>query len=221
MIIAFIAAIILSCVVYSMSFIFSIRFTVSNSHFRYMRGFYIYCSIAMVVSILSILVIFKFVSLRFYNLFNIFAGVAHYIFLGQLILKVLKEDRFYKTAKVLFWLFLFFVLTSIFLSVKYLKVPTPPLVIVNIGLIILSLFYFNALFDENSDLNIEKTPIFWVIMGIIICAALNIPMNTVATHLNTWFDQNEVKIIMMIGFFGFITMHLFFIKAFQLCYKQN
>ena len=175
----------------------------------------------MVVSILSILVIFKFVSLRFYNLFNIFAGVAHYIFLGQLILKVLKEDRFYKTAKVLFWLFLFFVLTSIFLSVKYLKVPTPPLVIVNIGLIILSLFYFNALFDENSDLNIEKTPIFWVIMGIIICAALNIPMNTVATHLNTWFDQNEVKIIMMIGFFGFITMHLFFIKAFQLCYKQN
>lgn len=210
----------LCIIVYSTSFIISIVKTSSCPNHPNMRGFYVYCFLALLISLTLLAMKNNIVTLKFYTTFNFFLAIFHYVFLGTLIVKATKT-KFKLALRIVFYSYLLFCLTSIYLTF-FLKIMEDYYIIAiaNFGLISLSLFYYNSLFDLNSKSNFYKSPEFWVINGIVFGLGINIPAHTFPKSTFKIEHIHIANFIGAVGILGYILMHLFFIKAFLLCSKQ-
>lgn len=185
-----------------------------------MAGFQIYCSIALFMMFLIFCAKYKYIEITNYQKLNFFSSLFHYVFLGQIIIKVTKT-KYNRALKSIFIINLILFISAIILSLKQENGDMSYyLFISHFGLIALSLFYFNSLFDVDVSIDIYKIPSFWVITGITIGMSLNIPSH-IPLNIIKLVDPKVFRITLFTGLLGFIIMHLFFIKAFLLCLKKN
>lgn len=203
--------------IFPISFLFSIIKTRKPTNFSYMNGFYWYPLVAMIVLV--------FFTLRFVNVIprdisdkvNILSFIYHYYFCANFISKVVVYKKHVFYFNVIYYIFFILTITTTIIAFFYTDYKGYVLTVANIGLIVLSLFYFNYLFEEEKNVNLFKQPAFWVITGIVLGMSFNIPSQSLSKHLLASLQFEITQWIFLVGAFGYVVMHLFFIKASLLC----
>ena len=200
------------------SFIFSVRYFKELKKYRYLKLFPIYTAISFLVDLVGYFN--KSFGTMATNLFVPFEFVMFYIFFGR----VLDDKRNLKTLCILGSLYVVFFL--IMLIIQYDKDHLSLLklfekrvyldfVLVSYILIVLPIIlYYKSLFSSVS-LNLNKDPVFLIMTGIMFGFSLIIPINTF--HLVVRHNSIETYLYFYIlNAFGYIFMHLFFIKAYTI-----
>jgi hypothetical protein len=89
-----------------------------------------------------------------------------------------------------------------------------------IFLIILVLFYFFKYLKQDAVIDLAKDPIFWLCVGILLCAIGLLPYNLLML-LDFIYVGQEIKTLVLIpAVLAFIIRSIFFTKAF-LCLKKT
>lgn len=91
--------------------------------------------------------------------------------------------------------------------------------ITNLSLVILCIIYFYKLFENTTNTNLLRDPGFWVINGIFFGMTATIPINFSGNYFSQVASVEIIILLKRIGLLGYMTMHLFFIKA-SLCIIQ-
>jgi len=88
------------------------------------------------------------------------------------------------------------------------------------GLLIFSIIYFFKLFKVIPEIRITSDPIFWVIIGVFSCSIMSSPVFIVTGFFYKIDPENRIFILIgLMPPLGFMTLHLFLIKAI-LCTKK-
>ena len=202
-----------------LSFIFSLRL-IKNSKkiISYMRGFYWYPVVGMLIVIPGVLSTYFDLSFSFSLTVNNILLIFHFTFLSLFIIKVMPRKKEIKYLKSIFWVFL---LLIIYLLIKN-DISTQVnhiFSVSNFGLSIFCIIYYFKLFNNLPTLNLRKDPAFWIVTGVFFAMALNIPICATIDFLKNKISYDAYLIFASILMFCYSIMHLFFIKAI-LCTMQ-
>ncbi len=162
-------------IIYISSFFIAILFT-RKSRFNYMQGFYWYHAVAVILTIIFILVENKLISLLLFTRLNILSVVFHYCFLSRFISNSFNKKHYLNIFLILFYFFLFVTICTVIFTTFDLSYQGLSLSVANIGLVVLSLFYFNSLFDEDVKIDLYQEPSYWVITGTVLGMSLNLSL---------------------------------------------
>ena len=205
-------------IVYLFSFINSLRLIRNSNIPVYMKGFYWYTTVALLMALLHLSE--RYLHLIPHDVFritNLISLLFHFSFLSLFILQFLsaRKERFY--FKFIFTLFIITLLFFIILDIIHHYVIS--FATANTGLLIFCIFYYNQLFRLPPTLNLLKEPSFWIITGVFFGMSSTIPVSFMGGYLYHNLPKNIYFSITTIVPFGYGMMHLFFIKAF-LCPVQ-
>ncbi len=210
----------MSFLIYPISFVVSLIKTRKPVNHSYMKGFYWYSLIALLVFILFLLKGFGVITTDFFLRINLISYIFHYYFFANFISKVIIVNHYNKIYKFMYYVFLILTIITAIFSTFNMEHRGFSLCVANIGLIVLSLFYYNYLFEENSKIDLYKEPAFWVITGIVLGMSFSIPSHSLSKQLILSYQEEITHWILIFGALGFMLMHLFFIKASFLCSVQ-
>lgn len=195
------------------SFIYSFKLIGNNSIPNYMRGFFYYNFVAIIMMIIYLLSYhFSLFSRIYASRINNFLLIFHFIFLGLFIYRVIIE---WVNKKIFFSIFLFelAILISILIYNYSEKTDLISFSYANFALIILCLFYYNYLFKNPPTLNLLKEPSFWVITGVFFCMILHTPISAIFIYIKQTASTQVASALFNIISFAYASMHLFFTKA--------
>jgi len=196
------------------SFLFSLKLFQNGAIPKYMKGFYWYPTIALLV--LSPTFFTDFTNREYMKVCNYINNISilfHFAFLSTFILRVTpKINRYKKYFQFLFYLFLFLIL--IVLISNYLgKQVNQAFSISSFGLTIFCINYYYQLFNNIPKYDLKNEPSFWVVNGIFFCMSLHIPITSTVDYLQNKISRDLCNILLSILSFCYLVMHLFFIKA--------
>ncbi|MEP7166059.1 MAG: hypothetical protein ABI741_15255 [Ferruginibacter sp.] len=202
------------CFVALLSFIISLRLVNNKNIPGYMKGFYWYSTIALVVAIPLFLTDNFFRPYRGYSrILNNLSLIFHYSFLSIFIIRVIVKKH---NIKYLSFLFVFFLLLLIFVLVNnnLTKQLNLAFSVSNLGLTFFCIIYYYQLFNNIPTLDLRKEPSFWIITGIFFCMSAHIPITAMGDLLNHKIPLAVYSTLRTILTFCYVVMHLFFIKAY-------
>lgn len=203
----------IECLIILISFLISLKLIRNKSIPDYMRGFYWYPTIALIIIIPGYIAENYFKSyIEYSSILNNISLIFHYTFLSIFIIKVMpsyKDDILLKFVFGLFLLLLVFHLTQTNTN----KQNTIAFVTANFGLTIFCLIYYYRLFNNLPVLNLLEEPSFWIITGVFFCMGVHIPLLIAWDYLHGKIPLHISRIHNAINIFCYIIMHLFFIKA--------
>lgn len=204
----------LQCGIMLMSFVISLRLIKNKNIPQYLKNFYWYNIVGVMVMVPHFLT-FHFFK-QFYYLaiiLNNLTLIFHYGFLGNFIIKAGARPQRNLKQRIVFWCFLF--LTFYFISTGFNKKSnTSAFAMANFGLSLLCILYYLQLFNYIPVLDIKRQPAFWIITGIFFCMSLPIPLFGVIEYLRSRVAYNKLQFFAIIGPICYSIMHLFFIKAY-------
>ncbi len=202
------------CLVIILSFLISLKLVKNKSIPDYMRGFYWYPSIALVIILPGFFTENYFRSYRVYSsILTNLSLIFHYSFLSIFIIKVMPKGISNNFLKIFF---LFFLSLLIFLLIyeKLEKQNTFAFATANLGLTIFCIIYYYRLFNNLPIVNLKREPSFWIITGVFFCMSMHIPLISVSNYLYENISLSTSRLINSIAIFCYLIMHLFFIKAY-------
>jgi hypothetical protein len=126
-----------------------------------------------------------------------------------------------KKNPIIFLIFLFFsliVLISIYFDTLYHKYFTPS--VGNLGLTIISAYYFVNLFKEKSVINLYKDPGFYIATGLFFSSIVMIPILLFFDYFRSHFGTNIFYLISSIAPISSLLLYGFLIKA-VLCIRTQ
>jgi hypothetical protein len=154
---------------------------------------------------------------------NIFT-IVEFLFFYHFYRNVMPEKKIKSILGILVAVFItFLVIMVIFLQNKY---PNETffsiwkthaffevIVIENILLVIPILLYYKSLFNPPFIRNLTNDPIFLIMTGVLFCFSISIPVFLFSRML-AHYDSEVYYYLYMINSIAYITMHIFFIKAY-------
>jgi len=149
----------------------------------------------------------------FIEILNNLSFIVHFILLGLFTLNNLPEQKKEKLIPSIFWIFLIVIIYSIFMQDLKLKNGLA-YGITNSFLIILCIIYFQQLFKAPPTIILIHSPAFWIINGIFFGMITTIPINFSGDYFLKDGSNESIQVLKKLGTFSYITMHLFFIKAY-------
>lgn len=205
------------------SFVISLRLVNNKSIPKYMSGFYWYNFLAFLIISFGVLCVFHLRSLISYALvINNFSSIFHVCFLSIFMQKVtpnltVNQNKWLNVFRVLMVLvILYFLLTKN--SFKEINLSFS---IVNTVLLVYSIVYFIKIFEGIPNLDLLKTPAFWIITGVFFSSSLLIPVCTAFDLLPLSYFSNTLYLLNIALTLPFILFHCFLIKAFLCSCNTN
>lgn len=209
----------LQSVVIVLSFAFSLRLINNKEVPIYMKNFYLYPLVAIMVLIpLVLTACFSFWPI-FGTLVNNVSLIFHFSFLSHFIISVIPGNKDTPLLRNMYWIFLLPILYFL-LKNDLTTQNNQAFSISNLGLTFLCIKYYYRLFKNLPQLNLRKEPSFWVVTGVFIGMSLHIPVSAMIDYVR---DKISILNYIILGNILLITytiMHLFFIKAF-ICSSQK
>lgn len=196
------------------SFLFAVAINKESSKRLYMRYFYLYPLIGLLISTNTILSrIFNFYNLKISYILQQFLPILDLIFWLSffLTLFISKIDR-----KIIKWIFgaTVVLVTVLFFNTDLNKPNLHSYSILNICKAIFCVLFYSSLFKNVPTLNIKLEPAFWIVTGLLFYSCLSIPFYSLHDYIKTQFPFIIARNIFIISNILFIIMHLFFIKAY-------
>lgn len=202
----------ISQIFYLLSFIFSFRKRNEKSLPEYLKGFYVYPLIGLIIIVFFWLDFLQITAKYFYINLNRISLLFHFAFLSSFSCKALKLETQNSIERILFWV-LFIILIGIecidFIKNRYLSFSTA-----NIFLLLFCINYYNKLFRNSPSINLIQEPAFWIITGIFLGMGTIIPFSFFNPYLSTKIPINNYYLLVLMAALGYSIMHLLFIKAF-------
>ncbi len=204
-----------------LSFIYSLFYWKQIKR-SYLKLFPLYILISLIIGIPWYFKYIDFPSVLLENIFILFEFFIFYNFYLQLF----KQQKIYKTLYVLALIFLisFIVIPTIIynnqtkfkdiFSLLDHDVFTECIVIGNVLIVIPALFYYKSLFYPPYIKNLSSNPVFLIMTGILFCFATSIPV-FLFQRIIVLHNRVLYLYLYMINAFGYITMHLFIIRAYM------
>ena len=206
------------CFCMLLSFLFSLKLICNKNIPYYMKGFFWYPTIGLIVMLPSLI---NAITLKFSNLasaINNFSLVFHYIFLSVFIIRVMPKKKELVFLYSLFSLFLilivFFLITN-----PITKQINQAFSICNFGLTIFCIIYYYKIFNNIPIISLWKEASFWIITGIFFCMAMNIPVTATIDYLHKRISLLNMMLLNSIITVSYGIMHLFFIKAYICAFR--
>lgn len=154
------------------------------------------------------------------NIFTIGEFILFYNFYSYVLVK--RENKIILQILIVIFL-IFFVIILAFLQNKYSTesfiaiyknhIIVEQIVICNILLVIPTLIYYKSLFNPPYKKNLTNDPIFLIMTGILFCFSLSTPIFLFSRML-VHYNREIYYYLFMINSTAYLTMHVFFIKAY-------
>lgn len=197
-----------------MSFVISVKYGHKNDLPGYMKGFYWYPLVALIILIPT------YIMARFANgvdpwgklLLNL-SIIFHYTFLSLFVLRVIPSSANNIIYKIVFYIFLSLILIVLVIN-DYSKNNFDAYSIANFGLLIFCLFYYFNIFNNIPDLNLLNDASFWIITGVFFAMSVHLPSFFFMSYLYDKIFMDSYRPLMSIPRICYGIMHLFFIKAY-------
>lgn len=202
----------LSHIIFVASFVFSVKASFVSYFPDYLRQFYYYPLITLVMCVFLWLDYFNVTPTGLYSNLNFLSLSFHFIFLTSFILQALKESALYNWASSTRKLSI--VLILICMLTDYMHQSNRSYIIVNALLFFYCFFYFSSLLKNRLQERLVSRPEFWVISGIFSGMGIILPFYIFHEFLTTRVSNNTINLLRLIGGLGYVTMHLFLIKGF-------
>lgn len=205
-------AISISQIFYLFSFIIS--FYASRNFFlpSYLKRFYWYPLIGLIVIIFFWLNFFKITPLYFYYYLNRFSLLFHYTFLAFFIFKVLNNHDFFNLEKILF--IVFFIILLCVQVYDYINSTYNSFFLTNTFLVIFCINFYYKLLNTTPVIALKEEPFFWIISGVFLGMGITIPFYAFQQYLFQFISNSLFYLLILIAGVGYSLMHIFFIKAF-------
>ena len=209
----------LQSVVIVLSFAFSLRLMNNKEVPIYMKNFYLYPLVAIMVLIPIVLTAcFSFWPI-FGNLVNNISLIFHFSFLSRFIISVIPGNKETPLLRNVYWIFLLPILYFLFRN-DLTTQNNQAFSISNLGLTFLCIKYYYRLFKNLPQINLKKEPSFWIVTGVFIGMSLHIPVSAMIDYVKDKISIFNYIILGNILLITYTIMHLFFIKAF-ICSSQK
>ena len=184
----------LQSVVIVLSFAFSLRLMNNKEVPIYMKNFYLYPLVAIMVLIPIVL-------------------TACFSFLSRFIISVIPGNKETPFLRNVYWIFLLPILYFLFRN-DLTTQNNQAFSISNLGLTFLCIKYYYRLFKNLPQINLKKEPSFWIVTGVFIGMSLHIPVSAMIDYVRDKISIFNYIILGNILLITYTIMHLFFIKAF-------
>ncbi len=196
-----------------LTFILSLRIIKNRNIPEYMKGFYWY-SIVGVIVLIPVFIDIN-ITKRFFLLKTIvinFSILFHYLFLSLFIKKLIVFELNKNFVNLIFWILLVLLFYSLSKDISS-RVNIVAYIIANFGLIIFCLFYYYQLFNSLPSIDLIKEPSFWIITGVFFTMSVHIPILASMSFLKNKISQNSYFLLAGVTTFCYSLMYLFFCKA--------
>jgi len=201
-------------VVSLISFIFSLKLIKNKYAPIYMRSFYIYPAVGLLIIIPLFLTTHFFKSYIMYSsILNNLSTIFHYCFLSVFIIRVMPNRSIDNFIKLIFATFLLLIII-VLIKEDVTKPNSFAFATANLGLTIFCIIYYFKLFNNLPVLDLKNEPSFWIITGVFFCMSTHIPLITAYDYLYNKIPLFSIRIINLLAIFCYVVMHLFFIKAY-------
>ena len=196
------------------SFLFSLKLVKNNNIVPYMKGFYWYHFVAIVIGVLGAYEILWNGKNRFFILLNNLSVFFHYTFLCNFIKKATPN----KSNPVLYTLIGVYIIGSVVMLGFYLNFDITKQVnfafsIAYFILFVYCVIYYLQLLNNIPQVILLKEPAFWVVTGVFFSSSLTIPIAFASNYFGFNYLGKYVFIINILLVMPYIILHLFFIKA--------
>lgn len=181
-----------------------------------MSGFYWYTFLAFLVNLFAVLSVFYFESMIGYaKAINNFSSLIHVSFFSFFIQRVtpnLTKNQsirlnLFRIAMVL--VFIYFLITNDSFQKANLSFS-----LINTVLLFYTIVYYIQIFKGIPNLDLLKTPSFWIVTGVFFSSSLLIPVCTAYDLFPLSYFSNTILLLNIALISPFIILHVFLIKAF-------
>ena len=196
------------------SFIFALSISKISNNRAYLKYFFIYPLIGIILSINTIL----------NKIFHLYTSSVNFSLQNILLLCDLTfwlfvfSDVFYNKEALLKLRILFFItFCGAIFYYFFNPIDKPNLHIVSIFNICKTLFciyYYFDLFRKAPDQKIKSEPSFWIVTGLLFYSCLSVPFYALNDYLRSQFPLTISDNLFAVSNIMIIIMHLFFIKAY-------
>jgi len=212
--------VLIGTVVIFISFVLALCIRKNKNIPGYLRNFYLYPFIELLLSFLTVALILDLHKFQhgYANGIEKIFSVIDFLFWAYFFLELFRNSTFKKTVKIILVVFIFFIIPVVLVfslhSLNYDIVGYT-----NIGKCILCIVYFFSLFTGLPNVNLKKDPTFWILSGVLFNTTISTPIFLSIGYFrsNNIFYMNNM---LAIGNISIIIMHLLFIKGY-LCIIQQ
>jgi hypothetical protein len=188
---------------------------------KYMKNFFFYPLIAILLSINTILGMILFIySSRITFLIQIFLFLFDLVFWCSFFSIIFKNKT---DSTIIKWIFCITVLIEIalfqFSNLNETNLHTISLI--NICKAFFCIFFYYKLFKNVPTQNIKLEPSFWIVTGLFFYSCLSIPFYALNDYIRSLFTPTVAANIFATSNIFVIIMHLFFIKAYLCTIRLN
>ena len=196
------------------SFLFSLKLVKNKNIVPYMKGFYWYHFVGIVIGVITVSELIWTEKASFSVLLNNLSIFFHYTFLCNFIKKATPN----KSNPVLYTLVGIYIIGSIVLLGFYLNFDFTKQVnfafsIAHFILFLYCVIYYLQLLNNIPQVILLKEPAFWVVTGVFFSSSLTIPIAFASNYFGFNYLGKYVFIINILLVMPYIILHLFFIKA--------
>ena len=199
--------------IYCLSFFMFLKVRQSKSCPTYLRTFYVYPLVGVVIFIFFWSKVNNIISNEFYTRINLISLLFHYGFLSNFIIKTLSPNL--KRLSIIVFALCFIVLIA-FIIPDIFHYTSVSFAVGNSGLCIMCMLYYYDIFQGEHKSFLPKDPAFWIISGVFVGMAVNIPFHIFGNYFYSNFSYSTHLFFSLISMFTYAVMHLFFIKS-SLC----
>ena len=212
--------IIFGTIVILCSFILSLGMFKKTGSPPYLKNFYLYPLLALLLSIFTILNNFTFQTLKVTKtaIENLYI-ILELFFWSYFFLNLFNTKRIKTLVRILFLLSFF--LTIYLISNSALKSYNHKILSINNLLYVFyCCIYFFNLFKNTPTKKLKSDPVFFIILGIFFYAVFSLPLLSISDYFKNSNHQSLSAAIVCTINLTIIIMHLFFIKGYSCLIKS-
>lgn len=200
------------CITSFICFLFAIKLVLSRNIPIYMKMFFWYPFVSVLIVIPIFIIANFFMQFRNYAIMltNV-STIFHFGFLSIFIIKLLplKNRRLVWVLFTLFLISLFIVLSTNNLE----KQIHSAFSVTNIGLSIICIIYYFHLFKNLPVFDLKKEPSFWIVTGVFFCMSAHVPIAAFVDYLRDKVTFTTILALNNFLILTYIIMEVFFVKA--------
>ena len=146
-------------------------------------------------------------------------SLLQFVMLGLFYIQVLEKSKWIKKIRLLFYSSIIIAVILVVLQIG-LSILIDAKIVVNLFLIIFSVFYFRDLLHTTPTLILVKSSSFWIVLGVFFASCINFPIYSLLPFIAGNEEYRNLRFeIFAVSNISLIVMYLFIIKSY-LCLKH-
>ncbi len=198
---------------------YSFKIIKNKSVPNYMKGFYWYPIVSLIVMIPHFGATHFLVFIPFTIVLNNLSLLFHFSFLSFFVFRAVGNKKHHLAQTTVFLFFLLLLIYFIFSEL--LKQGNPAFSISCLGLTIFCVYYYYELFRKPPILNLRKEAAFWIVTGIFFSMSFETPILAAISYLEKRISYFYFMVFIELTIVCQITMYLFFIKALKCIIQEK